>query len=51
MAWGMSAEWALSIVVPIIKKGGIRKCSCYKVVNLHEHGKKVVERVLERGFI
>ena len=33
----MSVEWALSIVVRIFKgKGGIRNCSCYRVVKLFE---------------
>ena len=43
------AEWAPSIVVPIFKgKGDIRNCCCYRAVKLHEHGMKVVERVLEK---
>ena len=47
--FGMPAEWSLSIVVPIIKgKGDIQNCSCYVAVWLHEHGMKVVERVLEK---
>ena len=47
--FGMPAEWALSIVVPIIKgKGDIRNCSCYGAVQLLEHGMKVVERVFEK---
>ena len=47
--FGMSAEWALSIVVPIIiGKGDIKSCSCYRAVKLLEHGMKVVERVLGR---
>ena len=42
----MPAEWALSIVVPIIQgKGDIRSSSCYRAVKLLEHGMKVVERV------
>ena len=46
--FGMLAEWALSIVVPIIKgKGHIRNCSCYRAVKLLEHG-RVVERVFEK---
>ena len=45
--FGMPVEWALSIVVPIIKvKGDIRNCSCYIAVKLHEHGVKMVDRVL-----
>ena len=44
----MPSEWALSIVVPIIKgKVNIRNCSCYRAVKLLEHGMKVVKRVLE----
>ena len=47
----MLVEWAVSIVVPIFKgKGDIRKCRCYGDVQLHEHGMKVVERVLEKRF-
>ena len=47
----MPVEWALSIVVPIIKgKGDIRNCSCYGAVRHLEHGMKVVERVLEKGL-
>ena len=45
----MPAEWALCVVVPIFKgKGDIRNCSCYGAVKLHEHGMKVVKRVLEK---
>ena len=45
----MPVEWALSVVVPILKgKGDIRNCSCYRAVKLLEHGMKVVERVLEK---
>ena len=44
----MPAEWALRIVVPIFKGNcDIKNCSCYRAVKLHEHGMKVVERVLE----
>ena len=47
--FGMPAEWALRIVVPIFKgKGDIRNCSCHRTVKLLEHGMKVVERVLEK---
>ena len=47
----MPAEWALSIVVTIIKvKGEIRNCSCYRAVKLFGHGKEVVKRVLEKGL-
>ena len=46
--FGMPVEWALSIVIPIFKgKGYTRNCSCNRSVKLLEHGKKVVERVLE----
>ena len=45
----MPAEWALRIVVSIFKwKGDIRNCSCYRAVNLLEHGMKVVEMVLRK---
>ena len=47
--FGMPAEWALSIVVPIFMgKGDIRNRSCYRAVKLLEHGMKVVEKVLEK---
>ena len=51
--FGMPAELALSIVVPIFKgKGDIRNCTCHRAVMFHEHGMKVVERVLEKkGFV
>ena len=45
--FGMPADWALSIVVPIFKgKGDIRNCSCHRAEKLFEHGMKVVDRVL-----
>ena len=48
----MPVEWALSIVVPIFKrKHDISNCSCNRGVKLLEHGIKVVERVLEKGFV
>ena len=48
---GMPAEWALSIVVPIIKrKSDIINSSCYRAVKLLEHRMKVMERVLGKGF-
>ena len=40
----MSVEWALSVVVLIFKGN----CSCYRAVELLEHGMKVVERVFEK---
>ena len=47
--FGMSAEWALSIMVPIFKgKGDIRNCSYYGAVKLLKIGMKVVEMVLEK---
>ena len=47
--FGMPAEWALSIVFPIIKgKGDIRNCSCYGAVKRLEHGMKVVESMFEK---
>ena len=45
--FGMPAEWALSILVTIFKKGDIRNCICYRTVMLLEHGMKMVERVLK----
>ena len=47
----MPVEWVLSIVVPIFNEKDIRNCSCYRGVKLLEHGMKVVERVLEKGFV
>ena len=48
----MSVELALCIVVPIFQdKGDIGGCSCYRAVKLLEHGLKVMERVLKKGFI
>ena len=48
----MPAKWALSIVVPIFKrKGDIRNCCYYGALKLLEHGMKVVEGVLEKGFV
>ena len=50
--FGMPAEWAVSIVVPIFMgKGDVRNCGCYIAVQLLEHGMKVVERVLKKGFV
>ena len=47
--FGMPAEWALSIVVPIFMwKGDIRNCSYNRAVKLDEHGMRVMERVLEK---
>ena len=38
-------------MVPVFKsKGGIRNCSCYRAMKLHEHGMKMVERVLEKSL-
>ena len=39
---------ALQIVVPIVKGKGDTELSCNRAVKLHEHGMKVVERVLEK---
>ena len=48
----MSVEWSLSIVALIFKgKGDISNCSCHRAVKLLEHGMKVVERVLKKGFV
>ena len=50
--FAMPAEWALSIVVPILKgKCEIRNCSCNRTVKIPEHGMKVVQRVLEKGSV
>ena len=47
--FGMPVEWALCVVVQIFKgKGDIRIGNCFGAVKLHEHGMKVVERVLEK---
>ena len=47
--FGMPAEWALSMVVPIFKwKGDIRNSSCYRAVMLLENSMNVVEMVLEK---
>ena len=45
--FGIPAEWASSIVVPIFKgQVDIKTCSCYGTVKLLEHSMKVMERVL-----
>ena len=50
--FGMPGEWTLSIVVPIFKgKRDITNCNCHRAVKLLEHSMKVVERVLEKGFV
>ena len=50
--FGMSAEWALSIVVPIFKGNvNIWNCSRCRGVKFLEHGMKVVGRVLEKGLV
>ena len=52
VGFGMPAEWALSMVVPIFKrKGDIRNCSCYRAAKLLEHGMKVVGRVLGKRLL
>ena len=49
---GISAEWALSIVVPIFKGNvDIRNYSRCRGVKFFEHGMKVVGRVLEKGLV
>ena len=46
--YGMPAEWALCIVVPIfMRKCDILKNGCYGAVKLLEHGMKVVKK----GFV
>ena len=48
----MPVEWALSILFSFFMwKGGIKNCSCYRAVKLLEHCMKVVEMVLEKGFV
>ena len=52
--FGMPAEWSLGIVVPIFNGlglGDIRNCRWHSAVKLLEHGMKVVERVLKKGFV
>ena len=45
--FGMPAEWALSMFVPIFKvRSDVRNCSCYRGVKLLEHGMTVAGRVL-----
>ena len=45
----MPAEYALSMVVPIFKgEGDYQNCSCYRSVELLEHGMKVVEMGLDK---
>ena len=45
----MLAKWALSIVVLIFKgKVDVKNCGLYRSVKLHQHGRKVVKRVLEK---
>ena len=43
----MPVEWALGIVVPILKGEGDSR-NCNRDVKLLEYGMKVVERVLEK---
>ena len=48
----MPVELALRILAPVFKgEGNIRNCSCNRAVKFLEHGMKLVERVLEKGFI
>ena len=48
----MPVERTLGIVISIFKgKGDIRNCSCCRAVKLLDHSMKVVEMVLEKGFI
>ena len=47
----MPVKWALNKVVSIFEgKGDIRNCTCHRAMKLLEHGVKVVEKVLEKGF-
>ena len=46
---GMPDEWALSVVVPILKGKGVAvTCGAYRGVKLLERAMKIVEKVLER---
>ena len=46
---GMPDEWALSVVVPILKgKGDAMNCGADRGVKLLVHAMKIVEKVLER---
>jgi len=46
---GIPNDWKTSVVVPIFKgKGDVLNCGSYRGVKLLEHGKKIIERVLER---
>ena len=48
---GMLDEWALSVVVLILKgKGDAMSCEVYGGVKLLEHAMKIVEKVLEMNF-
>ena len=50
--FGMSVEWALSIVVPTVNgKGDIRNCTCYRATKLLEHAMKVVRGVLKKDLV
>ena len=44
--------FGMPVVVPIFKgKVDIRNSSCHRPLKLLEHGMKVVERTLEKGFV
>ena len=45
----MPDEWALSVVVPVLKgKGDAMNCEAYRGVKLLEHAMKIVEKVQEK---
>ena len=48
---GMPDEWKTSVMLSIFKrKGDLKELCFYRGVKLLEHGMKVVERVLKRGY-
>ena len=48
---GMTDEWELSVVLPILnRKGDAMSCMAYRVVKLLEHAIKIVEKVLDCGI-
>ena len=43
--FGMPVEWALRIVVPMLKvNGDVRNCSYYRIVKVFYHGMKVARK-------
>ena len=50
--FGMPAEWALSIVVPMFKgKDDIWNCGCHGAVNLFVRGKKGGGKGVRKSFL